>query len=330
MPMANPSTEGGIWVSEAMQAVLGIVERVAPTQLPVLITGESGTGKDVIARALHTRSAQTQGRFVVVDCAAIPSTLMASELFGHKRGAFTGAVTDRLGLVDAADGGTFFLDEIGELPPAVQVKLLRLLEDGSYRPVGESTPRTARIRTIAATNQEIGQAVEAKRFRADLYHRLNGCHIHLPPLRDRRADVAPLLAHYLASFGREGAGSRPPLELSEDAAAALQAAPWHGNVRELVNCAHYIASLAEGPVVTMDDLPPGLCQAPASPSPEVPHTVPVDLPYKLAKRQVLDQFEAVYVRALLSRHGGNISAAARAAGIDRRSIQRMLKRLSER
>jgi DNA-binding NtrC family response regulator len=328
MQTDTPSIDSGVWASGAMQAVLGIVDRVAPTHLPVLITGESGTGKEVIAQAVHARSAVSSGPLVVVDCAAIPPTLMESELFGHKHGAFTGAVRDRRGLVEAADGGTFFLDEIGELPPAVQVKLLRLLEDGSYRPVGESTPRTARIRTIAATNLDIEQAVADGGFRTDLYHRLNGCRIHLPPLRERRADIKPLLTHYLSRLGKERDG--PPLHLGEEAAAALLDAHWPGNVRELVNCANFIASLAIGPEVTLEDLPQGLLTTPAQLQiPVPPQEIPVDLPYKDAKRQVLDQFEAVYIVALLARHRGNVSAAARDAGIDRRSIQRMLKRLKQ-
>jgi DNA-binding NtrC family response regulator len=326
MPMAIQPTEG-LWTSQAMAAVLHIIDRVAPTQLSVLITGESGTGKEVVARALHARSAVADKPLVIVDCAAIPPSLLESELFGHSRGAFTGAVRDRSGLVEAADGGTFFLDEIGELPPSVQVKLLRLLEDGSYRPIGQTEPRSAQIRVIAATNQEIDEAVDGGLFRADLYHRLNGCRIHLPPLRERRADIVPLFEHYLLRFADES--GRDPLLLGAAASALLEAASWPGNVRELVNCAQYIASLAQGPEVVPTDLP----TISSKPLPEAPRPlgdrIDLDLPYKAAKRQVLDLFEADYVGALLERHGGNISAAARAAGIDRRSIQRILKRMNE-
>ena len=326
MPMAIQPTEG-LWTSQAMAAVLHIIARVAPTQLSVLITGESGTGKEVVARALHARSTVADRPLVIVDCAAIPPTLLESELFGHRRGAFTGAVTDRGGLVQAADGGTFFLDEIGELPPAVQVKLLRLLEDGSYRPIGQSEPRFAQIRVIAATNQEIDKAVDGGLFRADLYHRLNGCRIHLPPLRERRADIVPLLEHYLHRFALDS--GRSPLRLGAAASALLEAASWPGNVRELVNSAQYIASLAQGPEVVPTDLPTiSGTQLPDMPRPQE-ERIDLDLPYKAAKRQVLDQFEADYIGALLERHGGNISAAARAAGIDRRSIQRILKRMNE-
>jgi len=313
-----------------MRQVLDTVQRLAPTDIPILITGESGTGKEVIAKAIHAHSMRRSAPFVVVDCAAIPPTLMESELFGYKQGAFTGAVKDRKGLVEAADGGTFFLDEIGELPPHVQVRLLRLLQDGGYRPVGDTAPRRAQIRTIAATNRDIESEVANDTFRSDLYHRLNGCRIHLPPLRERRADVAPLMEHYLSVFGSNEHGD---LQLSPEAADQLVKAAWPGNVRELVNCARYIASLAAGPVVTVADLPPAVLncgeRSSAQPPGPGPGRFPVDLPYKEAKRLVLDEFETAYLRALLQRHGGNVSAAARGAGIDRRSIQRMLKRMSE-
>lgn len=321
-----PSTEG-IWRSPAMAAVLNTVERVAPTQLSILITGESGTGKEVVARALHVRSIQANAPLVVVDCAAIPPTLLESELFGHKKGAFTGAVRDRQGLVTAADGGTFFLDEIGELPSAVQVKLLRLLEDGSFRPVGGTQRKIANLRVIAATNRNIEQSVSTGHFRADLFHRLNGCRIHLQPLRERPADITPLLHHYLTHFAAQQDKVVP--SLSEDAAALLATAQWPGNVRELVNCARYIISLAQGPEITPDDLPQALASATPSPPQPLPQTQLAHLPYKEAKRIVLDQFESQYIDALLAHHRGNVSAAARAAGIDRRSIQRMLKRMKQ-
>jgi len=322
-----PSTDG-IWESPAMAAVLNTVERVAPTQLSVLITGESGTGKEVVARALHARSSQANAPLVVVDCAAIPPTLLESELFGHTKGAFTGAVSTRQGLVMAADGGTFFLDEIGELPPAVQVKLLRLLEDGSFRPVGGTERKTARLRVIAATNRNIEQSVSAGNFRTDLFHRLNGCRIHLAPLRERPADIAPLLRHYLAHFATQQ--DKPTLNLSDDAAHLLAAADWPGNVRELVNCARYIVSLAQGLEITPADLPQSLTSTPKISDQPQEQADLAHLPYKEAKRVVLDQFENAYIEALLARHGGNVSAAARAAGIDRRSIQRMLKRMKKR
>lgn len=322
-----PDFNAAVWTSAAMIRVHRTVEKIGPTHLPVLITGESGTGKEIVARAVHRLSKQSEQPMIVVDCTAIPPTLMESELFGHVRGAFTGAVQSHRGLVSAADGGTFFLDEIGELPLQVQAKLLRLLQDGSYRPVGASKPKKARLRFIAATNRDIVAAVAQGDFRADLYHRLNGCHIILPPLRARRADVLPLMALHLRHFTDRD--QRPPLTLDPQASHALASADWPGNVRELVNCAHYIASLAPGPIVRINDLPPQmLTDLPAPTEAEAAQPeVDLALPYKAAKRKWMDTFEDRYVIALLARHGGNVSAAARGAGMDRRSIQRMLKRI---
>jgi len=316
-----------IWASAAMQQIHTTIERIAPTRLPILLTGESGTGKEIVAHEIHRLSKQANQPMVVVDCAAIPPTLMESELFGHVKGAFTGAIQDRLGLVTAAEGGTFFLDEIGELPPPVQVKLLRLLQDGSYRPVGSARPRKAQLRVIAATNRNIEHEVANETFRADLFHRLNGCRIHLLALRDRPADIRPLLDVYLHHFAEQS--RRPTLTLTPEASQILCSATWAGNVRELVNCAHYIASLAPGPEIHLADLPDrfhadsregGSALRPAK-------QIDTALPYKEAKRLWLNHFEDLYILDLLDRHGGNVSAAARSAGIDRRSIQRMLKRI---
>lgn len=328
--------DGAIWTSPDMAAIRSTIDRIAMTSLPVLITGESGTGKEVIARAIHSSSQRKRASLVVVDCAAIAPTLLESELFGHKKGAFTGAATTTMGLVRSADGGTFFLDEIGELPTPVQVKLLRLLQDGSYRPVGETRTDQADLRVIAATNRDIEAEVVAGNFRSDLYHRLNGVRLHIPPLRNRRPDILPLLEHYiLVSASAHG---REQLLLSPEVKQVLLNAPWPGNVRELVNCAHYIGSLAPGPRVEVGDLPPSFLWAPDSPSPEslpgdssstpLP-AIRTDLPYKEAKRAWLDIFEARYVRDILNEADGNISKAARDSGMDRRSVQRILKRLED-
>jgi DNA-binding NtrC family response regulator len=324
---ASAAFDHSVWASAAMRHVRETITRIAPTQLPVLLTGESGTGKEIVAREVHRQSQQANQAMVVVDCAAIPPTLMESELFGHVKGAFTGAVQDHRGLVEAAEAGTFFLDEIGELPQPVQVKLLRLLNDGSYRPVGSNEARTARLRVIAATNRNIAEAVEHNRFRADLFHRLNGCQIHLPPLRDRRADIRPLLDLYLKHFAE--LTGRPAVTLTPEASHLLCAARWPGNVRELVNCAHYIASLAPGPEVRVADLPRSFQSGNTDAGADDGPSIDFSLPYKEAKRRMLDRFEDRYILQLLDRHGGNVSAAARAAGIDRRSIQRMLKRIRD-
>ena len=317
-----------IWVSDAMRAVQHTVERIGPTHIPVLVTGESGTGKEVIVRALHAASLRSHQRLVVVDCAAITPSLMESELFGHQKGAFTGAGRTTTGLVRLADGGTFFLDEVGELPMPVQVKLLRLLESGTFRAVGGTELQHADLRIVAATNRTIDVDVREGRFRADLYHRLNGARIHLPALRDRPADVVPLMRHYLNVHAQQTA--KKPLLLSPEVEVALREAPWPGNVRELVNCAQYVASLSPGPAVTIADLPDGVVRRrhpPQSDGTLTPPRVRTDLPYRAAKRAWLDAFEAHYVGALLEAHNGNVSKAARESGIDRRSIQRILRRL---
>jgi DNA-binding NtrC family response regulator len=326
------SSRSTVWTSKAMSNIFDTIQRIGPTRLPVLITGESGTGKEVVAKAVHAASKRSAHRMVVVDCAAIPPSLMESELFGHLKGAFTGASSSNTGLVRAADGGTFFLDEIGELPPAVQVKLLRLLQDGSFRPIGGTVRCHADLRIIAATNRNIDEEVASGQFRKDLYHRLNATHIHIPPLRNRREDIRPLLEGYLRRFCQ--AAERHTPTLSDEVSQVLYESAWPGNVRELVNCAQYLASLARGPVVEMSDLPAPLRDGERSghqPTAQVSNTsaIRTDLPYMESKRKWLDIFEVHYVQALLTRNNGNISAAAREANMDRRSIQRILKRNPE-
>jgi DNA-binding NtrC family response regulator len=321
--------------SEAMSNIFDTVKRVGPTSLPVLITGDSGTGKEVVAQAIHASSTRSVRKLVVVDCAAIPPNLMESELFGHRKGAFTGASSTHKGLVQSADGTTFFLDEIGELPSSVQTKLLRLLQDGSFRPVGETTRRHADLRIIAATNRNIEEEVAAGRFRRDLYHRLNTVHIHIPPLRNRPSDILPLYRKYIDHFCRME--DRPPLELSNEVSQVLVEAKWSGNVREVVNCAQYVASLTEGPTVEVHDLP-AVLQARGGKEDTTPYanananqpSIRTDLPYMEAKRKWLNIFEDGYVSAILESNGGNVSAAAREAHMDRKSIQRILKRITER
>ena len=322
-----------IWVSEKMMQIREVIRRVAPSTLPILVTGESGTGKEIIATAIHQASLRADQKMVIVDCAAITPTLMESELFGHRKGAFTGAAKDSQGLVQEANGGTFFLDEIGELPPPVQVKLLRLLQDGSFRSVGSNQTQRADLRIVAATNRDLEAEVVAGRFRRDLFHRLNGARIHLPPLRERPADILPLVKHHLTLFCTSS--DRPQLTLAPETKEALQHAPWPGNVREVVNCAHYMASLSTGPEVQLQDLPPSFLHQSKTSQPAwlsadstaTPiSSIRIDLPYKHAKRAWLTIFEDHYVKGVLEREGGNISAAARSSGMDRRSIQRILKR----
>jgi DNA-binding NtrC family response regulator len=315
--------------SQALQTLRHRIVQVARTPLPVLVTGETGTGKEAVARTIYELSERASGPFVPVDCAALSSTLVETELFGHERGSFTGATQRREGLVYAARGGVFFLDEVGELPLETQTRLLRLLEANTYRPVGDSAERTADIRVIAATWRDLRRGVVEGRFREDLYHRLTIVELRVPPLRERVVDIDELFENFL----REAtpAGSLPP-GIEPAVRVHLRRWPWPGNVRELRNVAQYVAAMTTAARVGMSDLPPSLLRPP----PELPDTalpmvfpaseIRVDLPYMDARRLFLDDFQQRYVEAMLEAHQGNVSAAARAAGMDRRSIQRIVKR----
>jgi len=341
--MKSPVDEGMIGDSAPMRRVKELLSRVGPTDLSVLITGESGTGKEVFARALHNLSTRSKKPFIPVDCAAIPGNLMESELFGHEKGAFTGAQSRRKGLVEAANTGTFFLDEIGELELPIQVKLLRLLQEREFRRVGGTDIHSVDLRIVAATNRNLEAAVADGSFREDLYHRLNVVQVVLPPLRDRGEDVVLLLQSFLDRLSTQQ--GRPALRCSPEVTELLSNYPWPGNVRELFNCARFMTGLTQGEVAKLEDLPPRIREAnhrtPSSPSPtehptNPPHRSPApeihgpavryDLSYKEAKRLWLEVFEYAYVKNLLQKHKGNISHAARAAGIDRKSIQRLMKR----
>jgi len=318
------SLENIIGVSEAMQRVFALVLRVASTDASVFISGESGTGKELIARSIHQYSPRAEQPFVAVNCAAFPENLLESELFGHEKGAFTGALTQKRGLMEAASGGTFFLDEICEMDLELQAKLLRVLQERKIRRVGGEVEIPVDIRVIAATNRDPEEAVEEGVLRRDLYFRLNVVPIRVPPLRARREDIPLLAEHFLRryaeKYGRDGA---TPLRLSPDAMRALMAHSWPGNVRELQNLMERIVSLAvPGQEITAADLPDKLSSlgTPASPA------VDIDQPFHEAKEKAIEAFERAYLEALLARHGGNISEAARHAGIDRKTIHRMLKK----
>ncbi len=237
-----------------LEEIIKAVSRIAPTDSNVMLTGETGTGKEVLARFVHENSLRANRHFVPVNCGAIPETLLESELFGHVRGAFTGAVANRKGRVAMAEGGTLFLDEIGEMPLALQVKLLRLLQERTYEPVGSAESVSGNFRLIAATNRNLAAEVEAGRFRRDLYYRLMVCPVELPPLRTRKADILALFTH----FWRQRGESRP---VESQALKAIEQHPWPGNVRELENLVERISVCTEGPIIRVTDLPSPVRQA---------------------------------------------------------------------
>ena len=299
--------------SSGMRTLLTRVERVAPTNSPVLIQGESGTGKELVARLIHGLSTRRDKPFVVINCSAIPDALFESELFGHQRGAFTGATERRLGLVEAADGGTLFLDEIGEMSPMVQSKLLRTLESGEVRRVGENRTTRVDVRVVAASNKDLAAEVTASRFREDLYYRLNGVPMQIPPLRERVDDIEPLVLHFLA----EGAGKHPRVtEVSAEALAALKAYRWPGNVRELKNCVDATRILSAGPEIGIADLPFQVRAA----RPKAGN------PWDDRPILKLEQVTEEYVLYALARCGGNKSQAARMLGIDPKTLYKRLRR----
>ncbi len=293
-----------VFASEAMQKLLLLVEKVAATNATILITGESGAGKEIIARAIHHYSLRSSRSWVDLNCAALPENLLESELFGHEKGSFSGADSFKQGLFELADRGTLFLDEIGDLDPRMQVKLLRVLDGASYYRVGGVRKVSVDVRLVAATNQDLKLAVREGRFRSDLYHRLSQIPICVPPLRERREDIVPLVLHYLAQQGSV-------MEFSQQALDKLAAHEWPGNVRELRNVVLRASVLAPGPVITLADLPDefrrntfsaGLHQLAALPD--------------LEKRAIL---------AALEETAGHQQRAADKLGISKRTLQRKIR-----
>jgi two-component system nitrogen regulation response regulator NtrX len=242
--------------SKALREAQEAVARIAPTKASVLITGESGTGKELVARAIHRNSPRAGMSFVKVNCAAIPEELIESELFGHVKGSFTGAVKDQVGKFVRADGGTIFLDEVGDMSLKTQAKVLRALQDGEVEPVGAAKTLTVDVRVVAATNKNLPEEIGENRFREDLYFRLNVVPLHLPPLRERREDIKPLVLHFSETFCREN--NYRTVGFSEDAIAELTRLPWHGNVRELRNAVERLIILTSGETIGVEDLPAGL------------------------------------------------------------------------
>jgi transcriptional regulator with GAF, ATPase, and Fis domain len=319
VPLSDRASLGELVGSSfEMRRVYAVIERIAPADATVLLQGETGTGKEVVARTIHALSRRATKPFVPVDCGSIPANLFESELFGHVRGAFSDAVSDRRGVFEEADGGTLFLDEIGEIPIELQPKLLRALETRSVRRVGTNTARPVDVRIIAATNRPLAKAVNEGLFRDDLYYRLAVVDLALPPLRARREDIAPLATHFLTRLRGENAVLPP------DLAASLAQRDWPGNVRELRNFVE--RSLALGlfdEAARRPSRPPPSVEA----SGDLADLVPLDRPLKDARQAWMMSFESVYARHVLRRAQGNVTRAAEMAGVSRRFLQRLLARL---
>ena len=314
--------------SVAMREVFGLLERVAPTDLTVLITGETGTGKELASRAVHTLK-RSGGPLVVFDCGAAPENLIESELFGHNRGAFTGAIEARPGVFEMAHGGTIFLDEIGELPLELQPKLLRVLEQREVRRVGANQTKSIDVRVVAATNRNLREEVDRGRFREDLYYRLAVVEMGMPPLRDRAEDLPMLALQLLERSPHNGAVKTIDPAVLE----VFEAYHWPGNVRELSNVIERALPFSDGTTISLSALPESMRPSRAgrttpssSPAASPTHETDATVPFKDAKDQLINAFERQYLVDLLDRYDGNVSKAARAADMDRKSITRLMKK----
>ena len=319
---AKGQFEDLIGQSNTMRAVFKLVETVSYSSATVLIQGESGTGKELVARAIHYRSPRKDKAFVAVNCSALTDTLLESELFGHVKGSFTGATGNKKGLFEAADGGTIFLDEIGDVPPATQVRLLRVLQEGEVKRVGANETTKVDVRVIAASNIDLARAKEQGKFREDLFYRLNVITVTLPPLRDRPEDVPLLAQHFLRMY--QAKMGKKVTSITPGAMEALVCHRWMGNVRELENVIERAVVLTSREVIDVEDLPQGLRDAPGGGG-DIEVLSLAHLPYAEAKRLAMRAFERRYLSALLERSGNNVSSAARAAGVDRSNFRRLLK-----
>ena len=303
-----------VYGGTAMEGLVALAETAARADSTVVITGESGTGKDVLARFIHARSSRSDSPMITINCAALPETLFESEFFGHERGAFTGATATKRGLIEAADGSTLFLDEVGELPLQTQVKLLRFLEEGSFRRVGATRDRAADVRVIAATNRNLAEDVTAGRFRADLFYRLNVISLHVPPLRQRREDVPVLIEHFLSVFRERFA--RPALDLSTEARRRLAEYDWPGNVRELRNTLERAVALSTPDRIEAEQILPPQSSGPGgAAAPDAATATP----------STLEELERRHILRVLEETGGNRERAAALLGISSRTLYRKLR-----
>ncbi|MBI4412151.1 MAG: sigma-54-dependent Fis family transcriptional regulator [Deltaproteobacteria bacterium] len=315
--------ENIIGKSPKMQGVYEMIRHVSASHSNVLILGESGTGKELVASIIHKTGPRHSKPFVVINCSAMPETLLESELFGHTKGSFTGAVVDKAGLFETADGGTVFLDEIGEVPPSVQVKLLRVLQEGEIRPIGAVNSRHVDVRVIAASNKDLLEQTRIGKFREDLYYRLNVIAVLLPPLKDRAEDIPPLAYHFLKVFAKKM--HKETGKLSIDVLQALQNYPWPGNVRELENVVERAVVLATGETITAKNLPPRILSASFYAPPDRDNDLS-KLDYKEAKKRALNIFNRSYIIKLLEKTGGNITAASEKAGMDRSNFKKIIRK----
>ncbi len=299
--------------SEPMQKVFGIMEKVIPNKSNILITGESGTGKGLVAQAIHESGPRKDKPFISINCGAIPENLLESELFGHKKGAFTSANEDKKGLITMANNGTLFLDEIGELPQSLQVKLLHVIQTKELTPVGDTRVITVDVRIIAATNADLMQRVKEGRFREDLYYRLNVIEIRVPSLRERTDDIPVLIKHYMEIFAKEA--GKNIKDIDYESMQALLAYEWPGNIRELRNTIERAVVLSDGEMITIHDLPDKF------------RTLDVEGISTSSLRQALDNFEREYIRRSLTENKGNKESTAGKLGIDLATLYRKLKKL---
>lgn len=303
--------------SMAMRVVFDAIERVAATDVDVLITGETGTGKELVARSIHQRGRRRQGHFVPVDCGAIPADLLESEFFGHERGAFTGANTRRLGLVEFAAHGTLFLDEIDHLPAILQSKLLRALQERRIRRVGGSEELDVDLRVIAATSANLEEEIRKQTFRSDLYYRINVVRIELPPLRQRPDDIPELVTHFVDRFAREI--GHETVDVDREALEVLMGYPWPGNVRELQNVIKRVLVFSRRPDIRVEDLPDEIVAAAGNTAADMRG-------YFALREQHSNAFERAYLEQLLRVHGGDVAAAAAEAKLPRGTLYRLLKK----
>jgi len=309
-----------IGATPPMKKLFEKIKQVAPTSATVLITGESGTGKELVAKAIHHNSRKKNEKMITVNCTAITENVIESELFGHVKGAFTGAWKDKKGLVEIADGGTLFLDEIGDLSLLMQTKLLRLIQEGEYKPVGSTFTKKANIRFISATNHHLEEDIKEKRFREDLFYRLNVIRIEIPPLNSRKNDIPLLARYFLKKYTL--LNQKDILDFTTDAISALLSQNFPGNIRELENLIERSVILSNGEHLTQKDLFPD--NAPDIICPEFNRNI-MDLPFRDAKEKMILLFHSQYIRLLLENSNGNISRAAEAAGIQRQYLHRLIK-----